>query len=123
MLATYHNLDGLNAMIYNRCVGTRYCANNCPYTARRFNYHTWNWPDSYKLMLNPDILVREQGVMEKCQFCVQRVRAVKDSWRDQRDPAKPGSGVVPDSALHKLTAITDRHVTERMTISPSCCAI
>lgn len=104
VLATYHNLDGLNAMIYNRCVGTRYCANNCPYTARRFNYHTWAWPDAYKLMLNPDITVREMGVMEKCNFCQQRTRAAKDAWRDYRDPAKPESGVVPAAALEKLTA-------------------
>jgi molybdopterin-containing oxidoreductase family iron-sulfur binding subunit len=104
VLATYHNLDGLNAMIYNRCVGTRYCANNCPYTARRFNYHTWTWPDSFKLMLNPDLLAREMGVMEKCTFCVQRIRSVKDSWRDQHDPEKPGSGTVPDAAIQHLTA-------------------
>ena len=82
VLATYHNLDGLNAMIYNRCVGTRYCANNCPYSARRFNYHSFRWPDSFNLMLNPDVLVREMGVMEKCTFCVQKIRVFKDSWRD-----------------------------------------
>ncbi len=111
VLATYHNLDGLNAMIYNRCVGTRYCANNCPYTARRFNYHTWEWPESYHLMLNPDLSSREMGVMEKCTFCVQRVRTVKDSWRDQafasREPGKPvvmEKHRVPDAALQRLTA-------------------
>jgi Fe-S-cluster-containing dehydrogenase component/anaerobic selenocysteine-containing dehydrogenase len=110
VLATYHNLDGLNAMIYNRCVGTRYCANNCPYTARRFNYHTWEWPESMHLMLNPDVSVREMGVMEKCTFCVQRTRSVKDSWRDvafqQRAAADAPVEValVPDSALVKLTA-------------------
>ncbi len=97
VFATYHNLDGLNAMIYNRCVGTRYCANNCPYTARRFNYHTWTWPESMYLMLNPDVSVREMGVMEKCTFCVQRTRSVKDSWRDVHEK-------VPDHALTKLTA-------------------
>ena len=85
VLATYHNLDGLNAMIYNRCVGTRYCANNCPYSARRFNYHTFKWPESFNLMLNPNVLVREMGVMEKCTFCVQRIREYKDEWRDSRD--------------------------------------
>ncbi len=97
VLATYHNLDGLNAMIYNRCVGTRYCANNCPYTARRFNFHTWQWPESMHLMLNPDVSTREMGVMEKCTFCVQRIRAAKDSWRDVGQ-------TVPDQALQKLTA-------------------
>ncbi len=97
VLATYHNLDGLNAMIYNRCVGTRYCANNCPYAARRFNYHTWEWPESYHLMLNPDLSAREMGVMEKCTFCVHRLRHAKDSWRDIKE-------TVPDSALQKITA-------------------
>ena len=66
VLATYHNLDGLNAMIYNRCVGTRYCANNCPYSARRFNYHTFDWPEPFHMMLNPDVMTRTMGVMEKC---------------------------------------------------------
>ena len=97
VLATYHNLDGLNAMIYNRCVGTRYCANNCPYTARRFNYHTWEWPESYHLMLNPDLSAREMGVMEKCTFCVQRLRSAKDMWRDVKE-------TVPDAALRKVVA-------------------
>ncbi|MEN9787889.1 MAG: hypothetical protein RLZZ299_3153, partial [Pseudomonadota bacterium] len=109
VLATYHNLDGLNAMIYNRCVGTRYCANNCPYTARRFNYHTWEWPESMHLMLNPEVSVREMGVMEKCTFCVQRTRAVKDAWRDVAFESRAdGQAVavtpVPDSALVGLTA-------------------
>lgn len=85
VLATYHNIDGLNAMIYNRCVGTRYCANNCPYSARRFNFHSYKWPESFNLMLTPDVLVREMGVMEKCTFCVQKIRKAKDKWRDSRD--------------------------------------
>jgi len=109
VLATYHNLDGLNAMIYNRCVGTRYCANNCPYTSRRFNYHTFAWPESMHLMLNPDVSVREMGVMEKCTMCIQRTRSVKDAWRDvafeNREDGKPVSVTgVPDKALVALTA-------------------
>ncbi len=108
VLATYHNLDGLNAMVYNRCVGTRYCANNCPYTVRRFNYHTWTWPESMYLMLNPDVTVREMGVMEKCTFCVQRTRAVKDSWRDLHE-------TVPDQALVKLTACASACPTQSIT--------
>ena len=99
VLATYHNLDGLNAMVYNRCVGTRYCANNCPWSARRFNYHTYRWPESFNMMLNPDVLVREMGVMEKCTFCVQRIREVKEAWRDDNKRA-----LAPDAALQKLTA-------------------
>ncbi len=100
MLATYHNLDGLNAMIYNRCVGTRYCANNCPYSARRFNYHTFRWPDAYSLMLNPDVSTREMGVMEKCTFCVQRIRSVKYAHR------AAGTGV-QDNEIRRLTACAD----------------
>jgi molybdopterin-containing oxidoreductase family iron-sulfur binding subunit len=114
VLATYHNLDGLNAMIYNRCVGTRYCANNCPYTARRFNYHTWTWPESMYMMLNPDVSVREMGVMEKCTFCTQRTRAVKDSWRDlQIESGKQQK--VPDSALVTLTACASACPTNSIT--------
>lgn len=103
VLATYHNLDGLNAMIYNRCVGTRYCGNNCPYSARRFNYHTYRWPDSFNLMLNPDVMTREMGIMEKCTFCVQRIRAVKDEHRDSVGFAGQGTAVSDDKLL-KLTA-------------------
>jgi len=97
VLATYHNLDGLNAMVYNRCVGTRYCANNCPYSARRFNYHSFDWPEPFHMMLNPDVLTRTMGVMEKCTFCVQRIRDAKDTYRDV-------GTTVPDEALVKLTA-------------------
>ena len=103
VLATYHNIDGLNAMIYNRCVGTRYCGNNCPYSARRFNYHTYRWPDSFNLMLNPDVMAREMGVMEKCTFCVQRIRSVKDEHRDQVGFDGQGSAA-PAEKLLKLTA-------------------
>ncbi len=104
VLATYHNLDGLNAMIYNRCVGTRYCANNCPYSSRRFNYHSYTWPESFNLMLNPEVVTREMGVMEKCTFCVQRLREVKDEYRDNRYNGTDGPKTVPASALTKLTA-------------------
>jgi molybdopterin-containing oxidoreductase family iron-sulfur binding subunit len=96
VLATYHNLDGLNAMIYNRCVGTRYCGNNCPYSARRFNFHTYRWPESFNLMLNPDVVVREMGIMEKCTFCVQRIRAFKDEWRDSSGFAGQGKAAEGD---------------------------
>jgi len=82
-LATYHSKEGLNAMVYNRCVGTRYCANNCSYKVRRFNWFTWDWEESQSWYLNPTVSVREKGVMEKCTFCVQRIRDAKDTARDE----------------------------------------
>ncbi len=115
VLATYHNLDGLNAMIYNRCVGTRYCGNNCPYTSRRFNYHSFKWPESYNLMLNPDVMTREMGVMEKCTFCVHRLREIKDSFRDNRYNGSGGPVVATDESLLKATACAQACPTDAIT--------
>ena len=81
--ATYHNQDGLNAQVYNRCIGTRSCAVYCPYEVRYFNYNNHHWDAPLEQQLNPDVSVREKGVMEKCSFCTQRIRQAKDVAKDE----------------------------------------
>lgn len=82
--ATYHNNEGLNVQVYNRCVGTRYCGNNCPYKQRRFNWFSWEHrPHPMNLMTNPDVSMRGKGMMEKCTFCVQRIRKARDVAKDE----------------------------------------
>jgi molybdopterin-containing oxidoreductase family iron-sulfur binding subunit len=80
--ATYHNAEGLNAQVYNRCVGTRYCSNNCPYKVRRFNWFDFKRPTELNTTRNPEVSVRGRGIMEKCTFCVQRVRSARDHAKD-----------------------------------------
>jgi molybdopterin-containing oxidoreductase family iron-sulfur binding subunit len=88
--ATYHNAEGLNVQVYNRCVGTRYCANNCPYTVRFFNWFDPSWPEPLDLQLNPDVSIRPAGVMEKCTFCVQRIKRAKLEAKGEGRPLVDG---------------------------------
>ena len=85
VFATYHNEEGLNVQVYNRCVGTRYCANNCPYQVRFFNFWEPVWPERMRHQLNPDVTVRSRGIMEKCTFCVQRIRRAERKVEGQEE--------------------------------------
>jgi len=94
VFAPHHSKEGINNQIYNRCIGTRFCAQNCPYKVRRFNWFDWQWPQPLNLQLNPEVTVRSKGVMEKCSFCVQRIKVAHGVAKDENRMIKDGE-VVP----------------------------
>jgi molybdopterin-containing oxidoreductase family iron-sulfur binding subunit len=106
-LATVHSSEGLNQQVYNRCVGTRYCANNCPPKVRRFNWFTYKHEDPLeRMVLNPDVAIRSRGVMEKCSMCVQRIQEGKARANNQGRTFKDGDVLTacqqtcPTQAIH-----------------------
>ena len=137
--ASYHTADGLNGQVYNRCVGTRYCSNNCPYKVRYFNWflRQAGLRVAARPQLNPEVTVRSRGVMEKCTFCVQRIRepSIRPAWktgparrrRGDRLPAGLPSGAivfgnVNDPASRVTQAKEDHrgyHVLEEINVRPS----
>lgn len=92
--APHHNKEGMNNQIYNRCIGTRYCSQNCPYKVRRFNWYTWEWPNPLQYQLNPNVTVRAKGVMEKCSFCVQRIKEAHGWAKNENRTIRDGE-IVP----------------------------
>jgi anaerobic selenocysteine-containing dehydrogenase/Fe-S-cluster-containing dehydrogenase component len=90
VFAPHHNKEGINNQIYNRCIGTRFCSQNCPYKVRRFNWFDWKWPAPLNLQLNPEVTVRSKGVMEKCSFCIQRIKTAHNHAKNENRMIRDG---------------------------------
>jgi molybdopterin-containing oxidoreductase family iron-sulfur binding subunit len=113
--ATVHTPEGLNAMVYNRCVGTRYCSNNCPYKVRRYNFLLFSdfETESLKLLRNPDVSVRSRGVMEKCSYCVQRISAAKIEADKENRPVRDGEVVTACQQACPASAISFGNINDK----------
>jgi molybdopterin-containing oxidoreductase family iron-sulfur binding subunit len=113
--ATVHTPEGLNTMVYNRCVGTRYCSNNCPYKVRRFNFLLYSdyETESLKLMRNPDVSVRSRGVMEKCSYCLQRITEGRIAADKENRAIRDGEVVTACQQACPASAITFGNINDK----------